>query len=776
MKHRVFCGALTAIFTLCSFAAAQEGTARRFKPLAHWTGPGLLYLGIDNAARFHDRIGETLPGRIWRHPGTRQAFAELWPWLTELLSEPVRPVRDVTGKAPWEILGLLTGEVALAVRSVTPGLVEAQLAVELGEHKQEILGVVGRLRKLIEDEQGSLLETLLFEGGEARLWPLPWGQGVEAVLGTHWIFCATRGLWEETLASFQGKAHTDAPAPPIPPEVLKVVDYPGREAVFALDIGTVRNMAMAAVGQSSAAKLIGRVIRVGGLHRLTWLAGSLGFDAGGLRLMMHAAVKEGSGDGLDALVKGTGSAPWPTEAMALVPAGATTVYSLRVHPAELLRGIETAVVNGMPNGAKTVEDVHAFIEAQIRVSPKVLASLPQVDVCGFKVSPPAGSLFDDEIALFPPTAFAPYRKLLQKMLDNPEDKPRRLESHGEVIECFEIGNAAAREALTAVIERGSLSQSKEAFSLLLSLAGSTPSVVELKGGWTAFAGSSQSLVRLVDAYAKGPRLSLDSPLGALAKAKLAGAAYASVSQGERDLLSAYNSVLKIAAGLRPLLSALRVEVACLPPAEAFLAEAKPGYFRLTASPAGFTLEATRVPGMSQTSLLAAAGGSMLAGFFVPTLLAGRSEAFKVQCANNMKQIYSLMLSYSGQHQNAFPFSPEGAAQAFQLVCNEEPGLSGKLFVCPEGHETAASADADGILRLEAANVSYEPPRRRIKNTASGRMLLYDRAPHHRGGRMVLMTDGSVSWLEEAEFQQMLEREKQLLAPKKAVEGEKGKDR
>ena len=170
----------------CAFVAfgffmpvlAQDPAAKRFAPDKHIAGPSLLHISVGNVARLKAKLASTLFGRIATHPGSVRAFADLASWLEELSSEATDHCRELTGKTPLEIVGLIQGEVSFSLRSVSPNLVEAVLAVELGAHKDEILGVVSRIRSKAEEAGGEKLAAVPFEGGEATAWPMPWGQGV----------------------------------------------------------------------------------------------------------------------------------------------------------------------------------------------------------------------------------------------------------------------------------------------------------------------------------------------------------------------------------------------------------------------------------------------------------------------------------------------------------------------------------------------------------------------------------------------------------------------
>ena len=152
---------------------------------------------------------------------------------------------------------------------------------------------------------------------------------------------------------------------------------------------------------------------------------------------------------------------------------------------------------------------------------------------------------------------------------------------------------------------------------------------------------------------------------------------------------------------------------------------------------------------------------LLVGFLVPTLLSGRNEAYKVQCASNLNQLYAAAASYLQRSDSlAFPFQPQGSIASLQAMVDFDPQrLRPGLFVCPEGKEARAAEKQDGRFTLSAETCSYEIFPARIKERKSNQVLIYDKAPHHsargsRGGRMVVFANGSVDLVEEDEFQSL----------------------
>lgn len=153
--------------------------------------------------------------------------------------------------------------------------------------------------------------------------------------------------------------------------------------------------------------------------------------------------------------------------------------------------------------------------------------------------------------------------------------------------------------------------------------------------------------------------------------------------------------------------------------------------------------------------------SIIAGFLVPTLLRGREGAYKAQCANNLKQIYSYAMNYSDKKgTRAFPIAkgsnPRAHESLNEMVDFDHEGLQPKMFICASGEATAAEADEDGRFVLDEMTLSFAWVARRTKNTAMNRALSSDKYVEgfededgmhsgHPDGMNVLRTDSSIEF-------------------------------
>jgi len=159
--------------------------------------------------------------------------------------------------------------------------------------------------------------------------------------------------------------------------------------------------------------------------------------------------------------------------------------------------------------------------------------------------------------------------------------------------------------------------------------------------------------------------------------------------------------------------------------------------------------------------------SIIAGFLVPTLLAGIREARKAECSHNLRQVGTFAMTYSGKSgTGCFPFAGAEPSRAHEslneLLALYTEELDPELFKCSESPETfPAERDEDGSYVLGEENLSYAWVERRTKPTVR-RPLASDRyvdgfededGVHdgHRGGMNVLWTDGSVRFVLTADL-------------------------
>lgn len=153
---------------------------------------------------------------------------------------------------------------------------------------------------------------------------------------------------------------------------------------------------------------------------------------------------------------------------------------------------------------------------------------------------------------------------------------------------------------------------------------------------------------------------------------------------------------------------------------------------------------------------------IIASVLMPALSSGREEAYKVQCASNLKSIYTFAMMYADKKTRAFPIAqgkePEAHLSLQVLVDYYPDDFKPQFFFCSSGDTLEADETKDGLFVLEADTNAYAWVARRTKNTAKNRALGSDKyvqdyedgEGEHNGhprGMNVAAVDGSVSFWE-----------------------------
>ena len=765
--------------SLLVFSAGVSGAQEpRFRPDVSFPD-GILYASIASVSRLEERLAATLLGRMATHPGVRKAFEGFAGLVKEKAAAGGAAVERVTGKTPFEILGLIRGEVALYVGVSPDGRPAVAIALELGPTREEILEVRGKLRAAVEDMSGTPLEKTTIEGVEATAWPGPTGPILDGVVGTHLVIASFPDLFKSI-----AEAHRTKPEPAEPremtfyPDLARDLAVTGREALLLLDLEAVRGVLLEQVPEGQRENLE-KAVRVAGLDRLSSLGGALGFREGGAESCWRLAMKDGPGGILGAFARSLPGIGDLDGALGRIPAGASEVQAGRIDIGGLLRGIDAAVREVFPEHVAHLDSLYEEVERNVGISVQgELFTLGEIAAHSFSIRPPAGGLFPDEIALVESRSAEPYAKVLEKAAAQLGAKPRAIGPAGSVTYLNVTDGSIVeylREALLGSRTQGFWTPSGS--ELLFMASGPGVASADMGEGWTALSALPQAVVRHLETHSKGPRLA-SAPEGAelasLLRREAKGAAAVVVSRGGSGILAVYNSILPVANAAYPILRAVGIDPAELPPAEAFSGEVKPGYLRLAVDAKGFTLRGHRVLETRAGVLAGVGAAAFAAGFLVPTLQKGRGEAYAVQCQSNLKILYTHGIEYSDKSgTNVFPYSEAGSVAALQALIDFRPDwIEPALFSCPS-HGGPAPAREGGRLVLTPDTTSYEVVPWRVSNRVDDAIWLYDRAPVHEGHRNVLFSDGSVRQMDEAEFQKALAENRERFskdepAPKKTL--------
>ena len=153
--------------------------------------------------------------------------------------------------------------------------------------------------------------------------------------------------------------------------------------------------------------------------------------------------------------------------------------------------------------------------------------------------------------------------------------------------------------------------------------------------------------------------------------------------------------------------------------------------------------------------------AIIAGLVVPALLQGRGEAWKIQCTNNLKQIYPAATAYADKKYE-FPRDKSVdeplAHDSLNILLRSLQGrsLEPKLFKCPAGEASIAVTDEEDKFQLDEDTLDYSWTIVRRKPTGKARVLSSDKYykeyndgdehEGHEGMLQVLFTDSAVvSW-------------------------------
>ena len=142
--------------------------------------------------------------------------------------------------------------------------------------------------------------------------------------------------------------------------------------------------------------------------------------------------------------------------------------------------------------------------------------------------------------------------------------------------------------------------------------------------------------------------------------------------------------------------------------------------------------------------------AIIAGLVVPALLQGRGEAWKIQCTNNLKQIYPAAAAYADK-KFEFPRDKSVAEplahDSLNILLRSLQGrnLEPKLFKCPAGEASIAVTDKDEKLQLDEDTLDYSWAIVRRKLTENPVPLAA--CAHHEGILIVLFTDSSIEFWE-----------------------------
>lgn len=760
MQDRTVCIAIVAVSLVLRAGAvsAQVTTVRPFVSQEHFPGRTLVYFSVKNVARLKDGFAKTLLGRLITHSGTQRATADLRQRVLDEIENASREFTEVVGKSPLDLLGLLHGEVAFAVTGIGPWGFNAALAIELGRSSDELLEVVSGLQSAFEQVLGQPLATKKFGDHEATVWPLPGGQVFHTVLGGHLVVTLTPELLGDIVSMYVGGTGAGSwKENPAHAELQKALPVEAPEVRLEVDLAALRTLLLSGLAMTTVGEQLPAIVRLSGLEGLGSFGVAAGFLDDGLEGAWHLGMQRETGGVLKAIQQGFPAVEDVDAALAKVPSGAREFGACRVNVGRFLSDVDRLAREHMPWARRHLDELSGMAAENLGISSEDFFKLAEATFYGFSVEPPAGGYLADELILVRTREIDAYWNLARKSAEALGATSKRFRWSRGRLECLDFRSVFSWDDDLFDVLRSS----DTGFLTALGLVGQSYLVrSDLNDGWTVISNAPQAVRRYVDIYSGQTSLAEKGELAVLARSRVKGASVASVGKGD-SILRAYNTLVSVSTDyLGGLLAQVGVDPSQLPPGELFLEQAQPGFVRLEIGADGFTVHGHRPLTFARSYLVGVAAAGIAAGFMMPSLSSGREEAYKVQCANNLKTLYTFGMMYGDRHQRAFPHSPKGSVESFQLLIDYFPDdFVSRIFICSGGEESEA-AFVNGKVALSPESCSYEMVSWQLKVTAREAIFIYDKAPHHGDGRNVVFTDGSVRFVDESEFQRCLEADRE----------------
>ncbi len=160
--------------------------------------------------------------------------------------------------------------------------------------------------------------------------------------------------------------------------------------------------------------------------------------------------------------------------------------------------------------------------------------------------------------------------------------------------------------------------------------------------------------------------------------------------------------------------------------------------------------------------------AIIAGLVLPVLMRGTGEAYKIQCTNNLKNIYPAAGAYATK-KYSFPRDKSVddplAHDSLNILLRslQGRGLERTLFKCPTGDAELPTEDEDGKFTLDEDTLDYTWAMKKTSNTrtvplSSDKYSKSEETGGHDGYIQVLFTDSHIeTWeIEDPELENKLE--------------------
>ena len=642
---------IIALAILVLLAASTHAEETTFDPVAHLPGDLLLFAHARSVSGFLDSLEQTLAGKIVSHASTQRATEGLRRLMAPYLGVGEAPAegseqekwlamfQGVTGMRPHELLELLgsLGEVSVAARGPGPtGIPEVAVSLEVpAERSAQFDNLLSRLTQLLAQQTGSSVETRQVGGLEAAVVQLPFGPVFRTRFGNHTVVVSSPGLFRSIADAYQGSAepgssHRDSRLAQAAAKALPLADP---EVTLLLDAQQLRRIGLALADAQGGAQELEHVLKLTGLDGVDSIAWAAGVSDGALDLVAHLGLSGESRGLLGAIEGSLGKLENLDGALSQVPAGAFEVQAWRWNPGRFLRDTLTVLEEGVPEMAAMIDEVLPQLEQASGLSlTDDLLTLQDATVVSFAVTPPAGGLFGDRIALLRKNVLAGYLNLLRKI-------GKRVGANEKTIDLAEakISYLTLSSGLQVDGEffKGILNGQppRDPLPLVASLI-PTVAWVEMEDDWVAVSSSTQALHRYVRFYRKSKSFA-DSggAVGPLFAAQADGATSLAVYRPD-GFLWLYNSAISVLSAFSGVLEPVGIEVALLAPGEEFRTALRPGLLRFSKNSHGLTLEGRGLLS-SPPVVWIVAGTALGAGVVLPIAAVGSAENVEAEVLRSL---------------------------------------------------------------------------------------------------------------------------------------------
>ena len=572
---------------------------REFRPEACFPNDCQLWISVD-IARGNGALAQWPLGALASDPGVRRALGAVPSMLEGQIAGVLREADGLLGTSAAELLGLLAGDVTIAVR-MPPSLAaepELYVAIGVGEHGEKFRPVINRLASMLA-QQGSVTQDADRRGNWATIVETRGPVGTETALhlGEHIVIVRGGGV-DALLDRFEGKTKDGFATN----EAFARIAKSGLKdpiATALVDLGgawrTLDKIEAEVPDDQPIAQWFAQMRQIAtesGLAAVTSLSYQLAFTDGDFE---HAIRVDSPGglQGYFADIAANIGPPEDRDGLAKVPRSAEDVASFSIHKGHLLSQLlERTARLPIPNVDRFVAAFRGGVKEATGLSVETdLGTLPRLTLTTFRVPPPAGGLVADRFAIARAEQIAPYLVALDRFVNHV----------GSELEAIEIGERPVVTVRMPSLLRslgvgpatGPLAAlSDEAKVGLLALdPGVSIAITPLDDEWIVMADSPQAIERYLLVHQGAPKI--DAATRSLPE----GVAFASLGGG-RAALVAYNTLVTLATLAAPTFDRLRLEMgvdpALLPPGEAFLSRFQRGILTLDTRGDALTIRGHRV--------------------------------------------------------------------------------------------------------------------------------------------------------------------------------------